>query len=403
MRSGRAKRRIASVLALTMTFSMIFTTGCAVLGNNSKPEPTEEEKFIESIGGVSEAYKGAVSEETYETAKAAAEAFVEEEIVGNSDCQIEKVESKGTLSKSEVSKLKLPTDIATDMTSVEKLEVEYIKEDANSYISSSSDTSNKTQKVTVYVIKYESRYKYYSPAPITGDTITKSYYDSVFNVEKYKNCTFKTTMDVDMSVEASYQGQTESANLDMSITQLVQYNEDKIYMEQSVSYQMVQAENSTQVQDKMYAYMEMVDGDLVCYVKMSGSSEWREGYIQQVGFSNLEELTPFYDQYLDYSYFTKTDYGFEISQDNAKRYIQETLSDTLGQMGLDSMLDKFAIDMFVKYYVSQGVLSGMREDVKMSMNMNQDGVTMNMTADVVAQMTCTEYGTTVVTKPFTEE
>ena len=69
---------------------------------------------------------------------------------------------------------------------------------------------------------------------------------------------------------------------------------------------------------------------------------------------------------------------------------------------MDEMLDMFSIDMFAKYYVSQGVLSGMREDVTMKLDMNEEGMKMKMSADVVAEMSCTNYGTTVVTKPFTE-
>lgn len=411
MKTGSNKRRMVKVFAASMAFSMFFATGCigdiksflSDLLGGKESETKKEAAFIDSIGGVSETYTGAVSQETYETAEIAAQAFVEEEVIGEANCDIEKVESKGTLSDAEIAELKLTDDITSGMTGVEKLEVAYVEEDSNiSYTSSAPDTLNKTKKVTVYVIKYESRFKYYSPAPITGDTITKSYYDSIFNAEKYKNCTYKTSMEMDMDMTASYDGETEKARMTMSMSQLIKYSEDKIYMEQTIAYKLVGGGENMSEEEKLFAYMEMVEDEIVCYVKEGDSSEWYEGSLSTIGFSDLDELTPFYDQYLDYSYFTKTDYGFQISDENAKRFINETLSDSLGSMGFDAMLEQFQIDMFAKYYVSQGVLSGMREDVAMKLNISEQGISMKMSADVVAEMSCTNYGTTVVEKPFTE-
>ena len=409
MKTSKSKKVLKTVLATSMAFSMTFATGCIgeafsfITGLFGKDSETKKESaFIDSIGGVSETYTGAVSEQTYASAEVAAKAFVEEEIVGESDCDIENIESKGTLSPTEVTALNLAPEIAEGMTSVEKLEVEYIKDDGASYMSVAPDTLNKSKKVTVYVIKYESRFKYYSPAPITGNTITKSYYDSIFNAEKYQNCTYKSSMEMDMDVSASYEGEKQSMTMKMGTSQMIMYSENKIYMEQTISYTASgMGENINQTQT-LCAYMEMVGNQLVCYIKEGGSTEWYEGNLSTIGFSDLEELTPFYDQYLDYSYFTKTDYGFEISDENAKRFIDETLSDALGGMGVEDMLDMFQIDMFAKYYVSQGVLSGMREDVSMKMDVNESGMKMKMNADIVAEMSCTNYGTTVVTKPFVE-
>ena len=409
MKTGSTKKALTKVLAASMAFSLVFASGCigdkipflsGCFGKDS--EAKKEADFIDSIGGVSETYTGAVSEQSYENAEVAAKAFVEEEVVGETDCEIENVESKGTLSDAEVSQLNLTDDIKNGMTSVEKLEVEYVKDNGTAYMSAAPDTLNKTQKVTVYVIKYESRFKYYSPAPITGNTITKSYYDSIFNAEKYKNCTYKTTMEMEMDLSASYQGQSQSAEMTMGMSQLIQYSENKIYMEQTISYKMSGMGENMVEEETICAYMEVVEGEIVCYVKTGDSTEWYEGSLSTIGFDDLDELTPFYDQYLDYSYFTKTDYGFEISDENAKQFIEETLSDSLGAMDMDEMLDMFSIDMFAKYYVSQGVLSGMREDVTMKLDMNEEGMKMKMSADVVAEMSCTNYGTTVVTKPFTE-
>lgn len=409
MKRSSSKKVLKAVLATSVAFSMTFATGCIgsilsfitdLLGNDS--ESKKQSAFIDSIGGVSETYTGAVSEQTYDSAAIAAQAFVEEEVVGDADFDIANVESKGSLTNDQVSALNLTADIMEGMTGVEMLEVEYIKDEGTSYMSAAPETLNKTKKVTVYVIKYESRFKYYSPAPITGNTITKSYYDSIFNAEMYKNCTYKVSMEMDMDASVSYEGETQKITMSMGTSQLIKYSENKIYMEQTISYKMSGMGENMVEDETICAYMEMVEDDIVCYIKEGGSTEWYETNLSTIGFYDLEELTPFYDQYLDYSYFTKTDYGFEISNENAKRFINETLSDSLGEIGVGDMIDMFDIDMFAKYYVSQGVLSGMREDISMKMDMSEDGAKMKMTADIVAEMSCTNYGTTIVTKPFAE-
>lgn len=393
---SKTTKTLATILAVATTFSFALT-GC---GGGGESESKKQAAFINTIGGVSETYTGAVSQESYNTAVKAAEAFVEEEVVGDVDCEITNVASKGALSETEVTKLNLPSEISNGMLGVEKLEVEYVKEDASYYYT--ADTLNKTETVTVYVIKYESNFKYYSPCPITGNTITKSYYDSVFNVENYENCTYKTTMEMDMNISASYQGETEKMYLTMTMEQLVKYSENKIYLETSMTMSGNYAGVVESETEKMAAYLEMDATGISCYVKQGDSTEWVKGSLQMVGFEDLEELTPFYDQYLDYSYFTKTDYGFELSDENAEQFIDEVFSDVLGEMDFDEMLNQFNIEMFAKYYVSEGVLSGVRVDLGMDLNMKEEGVKVKMNADIVTQTTCTDYGTTVVTKPFTE-
>ncbi len=257
---------------------------------------------------------------------------------------------------------------------------------------------NPNKTVKVYVIKYESGFKYYSPAPITGNTITKSYYESIFDYEKYKNCTLSSTMDIKMSLSMSYQGQAENMNIVSQATQLIKYADNKIYMEQTATGS-GEGETYTSV---IYAYMEIVEDEIKCYVKLDDSTEWSMGSLTTIGFSSLEELTPFYDQYLDYSYFTKTDYGFEIADENAQKYIQETLAGNDAVASIGSYLNAMNIEMFAKFYVSNGVLSGMREDASLKMNVNESGMAMNIDMTVKMETSCKNYGTTVVEKPFTE-
>ena len=110
----------------------------------------------------------------------------------------------------------------------------------------------------------------------------------------------------------------------------------------------------------------------------------------------MSDLLPFAGEKMEYTYFTKTDYGFELTNENARRYIQHTL----GQ--LSTYLDEdTVIDLFAKYYVCNGALSGMRMDMEMIIDVDYDSstkITGNATA--VAESKVTDYGTTIVEKPF---
>ena len=402
------KRIMSILLVLSMVFALALMAGC------SEPEKEKEEEeevkdlgaegrqdFIDGIGGVSETYKGAVSEEEYETADAAAEAFVAEEVVGNADAEILATESKGELSASKVEALNIPAEYTEGMQSVEEIVVEYQLADEETLYADGVeklDTLNKSVKVTVYVIKYENSFKYFAPCPVTGETISQSYYNSVFNAEKYKNCTMEYVMDVNADVNIAGTKMT----IVMKFKQLVKHADGKVYMEQTVESDIY----GEKTKDVICAYMEEdADGKVVCYVKTGeNATEWNETYLSQIGFSSLDELTPFYNQYLDYTYFTKTNYGFAVEGDNAEQYMGEVLEDA----GIDDMLSGLGaggdmdLSMYAEYYVSEGVLSGMRMDASISMDMKVEGYAMNMVENITSNVTCTNYGTTVVEKPFEE-
>jgi hypothetical protein len=392
------KKTLAKVFACVMAFGLTFAAvGCG--GGGSKSEAKKEQDFISEIGGTSETYTGAVSTGSYETASAAATAYVEAEIVGEQESQIVATETKATFEGEQIATLNIPADITDGAQSVEEIEVEYSVSDG--YMAA----SNSTKKVKVYVIKYETNWKYYTPLPETGATISKSYYDSVFDYEKYENCTFAMNMDMDMSVKASANGYTQKATIEVSMSQFVQYSENAIYIEQTMSFGGMEDITGGEIKDEsmtIAAYMEKTaEGDIICYVKSSDlGSGWSEGDLTTVGFSSLTELTPFYDQYLDFTYFTKTENGFQLADENSEKFIELTLKQDESMGDLIAMFgENFDMDMFVKYYVSNGVLSGMRQELTMDAKMTQEGVSMKLSADVVTTMTCTNYGTTVVKKP----
>jgi len=388
------------MLALALTLSLVCFTGCDFAGSGNNAERNE---FIDGIGGVSETFKGAVSEESYGSSAEAAQAYIAEEVVGEKDAEILATESKGELSSKEIAALNIPAEFSEGINAVELIEVEYTVADSSlegkSMFTNLSDKPalNKTQKVKVYVIKYATEWKYFAPMPVTGETISKSYYDSVFDSEKYMNCTFESTSSIIIKMDMSGQGQKQSYDITMDTTQTIKFAGNKVYLEQKiVSTDTTTGQNSN---NTICAYLEEDEnGRLSCYVQTDGG-DWYEGSLTAIGFTSLEQLTPFYDQYLDYTYFTKADFGFKLSDENAAAYLEQALDSVAGGM-LD--IGDMDIDMYAEYYVSEGVLSGLRMNADIGMNMNEGGISFVVDEQVTNISKCTNYGTTVVEKPFAD-
>lgn len=401
-------RRILSIaLAILMIFALLSLAACGKEDNRRGRKPSsntgsttnsEQNKFIDALGGVSETFEGAISGDSYASSIEAAEAFVVEELA-NGRANVSVVNSK-ELSSSEIKAANIPADLIEGCDAVEEVEVEYSVIDMSgldnrsNVTSLASETLDKTTKVKVYVIKFGVDWKYFSPMPVTGDTISKSYYDSVFNAEKYKNCTFEMTNEATADISADGQSMT----MIMKINQVIKHADGKVYLEQHMDV----TSNGENMVQSVYAYMETVGGAIKCYVKTSENGSWMEADLSTVGFTSLEQLTPFYDQYLDYTYFTKTDFGFALEDENARKYFTTALMGALE--GMESLIDpnKMNLDMYAEYYVCDGVLSGMRVDADVDMTISAAGSSGTLKETVTTVTKCTNYGTTVVEKPFAE-
>lgn len=384
------KKICANVLAVATVFSLGTMAAC---GKGGEGASNGRDKFIETLGGVSETYVGEVSEETYATQEQAAEAYVQEQIVGEKDVSIVNATSKGSLGAAEIAALEIPAEDSEGIVSVEEVEVEYSE---NEEIVPMASAPTNTKKVKVYIIKYTDYYKYFTPCPVTGETVNKSYYDSVFNSEKYKNCTVEST--VTETVTGSAQGQTVVMNVEMS--QFVKFTENAIYLEVSTkSESKISSQAGGVEESKIYGYITQDDDGMSCWVKKESANgeslDWTKGDLTAIGFWDIEELAPFHDQYLDYTYFTKTDYGFTLAEENAAKYIEEVFKEFgvyLQQGG--------KLDMFAEYYVCGGVLSGMRMDMDLNLSVQSAGITVQTQVKANAVTKVTDYGKTTVTKPF---
>ena len=354
--------------------------------------------FISSLGGVSETYVGAVSQHSYSSINEAAEAYVNNEVAGYASSSVVSAETLQVFAPSEVD-ITIPNEFLENADSIEKVNVVYNVYNATTY--SSAQSSNSTQYTTVvYIIKYDYMFKYFVPMPITGETISKSYYDSVFNSEKFENCTMSTSMDASISAGSSYGGETMSMTMEMKITQDVQYDNGKIYLKQ-YSYTSTKMTYAGQTESEVdeetiYAYITTDDyGYTVCYIKYNENDPWQRGYLYTIGFSSVEELTPFYGDYLDYTYFSKTSYGFALEKENAKQYFAQAF-DSLGSSVAGVDFGEDGINMVARYYVQEGVLTGTQVNATINATVSESGQEADMAVTVTGVTTCSNYGTTVV-------
>lgn len=372
------KKILAGILALTTLFSVGFAASCKDIG-----ETVQHEAFIRELGGTSETYTGTVSSTTYATASQAIETCVANEVAGNKASVVNTTTTE--LSKEQVESLNIPASETEGMLGVDKVEVEY-------NVSAENAESNEKKTAQIYILKFANEYKYYTTRPANGEIVTQSYYNSVFDDENYTNCTLNSTMEINFDLRNG----DETATTTIKMTQFAKYSENAIYLEQTTEMatetNAAEGTSSDSVSEKVWGYMAK-NTTWNCYISRDGKN-WDWTSLSSFGVYQMSELLPFASEKTTYSYFTKTDYGFELTNENARRYVQNTLGQLSAYLGEDS-----AMELFAKYYVCNGALSGMRMEMDIDVDYgNSTKVTGSITA--VAESKVTDYGTTVVEKPF---
>lgn len=373
------KTRILSCVIAVFLVVGCFFSACS-------KDNADKNAFIDEIGGVSETYIGSLSEESYDTADDAAAAFVLEEIAEEDvTYTVTSAICDGTLTNEEIATAGISEDLLKDAKSVEKYTVAYSEEKSEAEgraVTSRSvekiEADGNGKKVVVYIISGEGWFKYFSPVVVTGETVTKGYYNSIFNSDKYKNCTF--IQSVKAETKARMAG--ESMTILMSSDSIIRYDDNRIYIKMTTSSK-GDGENASETVEM---YIEKGEnGGLDCYVLYNG--KWTKTSLTDEGV-----LKPFSNnQFLHYSYFTKTDYGCSLAKKNLATYMSQAIGIALGNVG-----DSLEIDGYIDYFVSDGVLTGILGNV--TVKMNYEGVAMDETVETTCK--CVDYGTTKVESPI---
>lgn len=340
-------------------------------------------------GNYSETFPGTLSEETYQTADAAAEAFLENEIAA-SDTQVQFVSYQKTkdISDEELASFDLDGVHAEDIGSKEWGTITYeaaLRSAGVSVSSLASQTSAATLKVKVGMFEIGDTYRYFVPVAGTGEMISKSYFESVFDSSKYANCT--QTFEMVVKSSASAKGQKFSLAITTKCT--VKIAEDAAEMKMTVSG--AAGQNASDATVTVYLFKK---GDgIAAYADVNGY--WQEYY--ELGISSWDEVYEMnLDDFIDYSYFEKTATGFKLAPMKFELFMEQFMEENMGaameDLGLTASMD---LDGEATYFVTDGRLS--KASVKVSVKMSQGGVSASASGSGVN--TFSDFGTTEVHIP----
>lgn len=365
------KKKLLSVLiALVMAFSLCLSLAACDKGNYS------------------ETFAGTLSTQSYESQENAAKAFLNTEIASTETRVSYKESSKEKdLTEEEVTAMNLTVESGT-VEKVEKWQIGYSKTETNSR-TAEDGSEEKLAYVTVYIVVikiapdgdttrevYE--YRYYVPLPEKGEALSRSYYDSVFDDGKYKNCTFTYTMK--STTKVMFIKQTMTVDYKMYLT------EDAVMIDAKVVMPSASDEPS-----KSLTYYFVKDGSSVRGVKILNGVTSSASLYSEFGVSEISDL---YSSQMDdaiYSFFVKTDYGFKMNEDK----LQDLFDNALEVAGTGSGIDFGKSSAKYEFYVAEGKLDHALCEVKVQCK--YDGITMPIT--VTQKYKYSDFGTTAVTVP----
>ena len=346
-------------------------------------------------GNYSETYNGALSEQSYTSEENAAKAFLTEEIDGNGSTLVySKVEIAETaLSDAEVEKLEIG----------DKTSVEYVKQASVFYTQKQTQTlaaaaeGNTELSQMLYLVKYvNGGFKYYSPALSSGENLTKSYFNDVFNPERYANVTVTGKVTSVSGAKASYQGETMDATATVDMDYTYQVTENAVYVK------LAQTTKTHDQAGKLVTQSTTQEGYLV---------ETLTGYVMCVNTSGIYQVVPMPNiengsniifgemlDGMDHTYFTKTGSGFEMNKDACIAMMKNMFGKELEGYEFGSFEDLID-EMQFNFYVSNGSISGLKEKLSLGLNINEQGMSMTITAAASADYSFKNFGTTTVTVP----
>ncbi len=173
-------KRIKLLIIFIISTCILFTAVAC------KPSKKEIEKF-----------KGFISENCYESAKDAAEAYFDEQIIGGDyeDCEFKSYSFKKELAKSEIGALELGEIKAEDIIYGERGKVNFLY-------------GSEVYSNSIYVLQTEQGYHYYSLEPKDEEAVCYDFYNHLVDEQALDNVTVVTKAMI-VSEQEGYSRQTE--------------------------------------------------------------------------------------------------------------------------------------------------------------------------------------------------
>ncbi len=342
------------------------------------------------VDAYSETFTGYVSERTYSTKEETAQEFLAQQLSGEtSDPVMDSFTQVRQLPASELDGIKAMSDSYSNIVSGEEIEVKYIV-DGTSGIGNTPYALPQYKYVSVYILVTSSgEYYYFVPLQAKGQPLANSYYASVVDAEKYRNCT--ATVKMQLTVEGT-------TPMNQAMTQVIEFGGDIARLGQPAGSDWYFKDTGYGIEPYLQ-HPEKMDGKYysASEINASSGSTRYQFFIQTVdgmidvatmdGMGDLVSLVFALD--VDASYFVKTDYGFCIPNEKCKEVAKKMF---VGSMpDVDAMWEEYNIYFSAEYYVTEGRLSASKVILTMFNGAN--------TYSYSAISTYTDFGTTVVSIP----
>lgn len=339
-------------------------------------------------GNYSETFRGKLSADTYETTDTAATAFLENEIAA-SDTSVSFLSYTKTedITDEELAAFDLGEVKAEDIAAKEWGKIEYRA--AATSASSLAEQSEGTLTATVGMFKIGDAYRYFVPVAGTGEMISKSYFESVFDAEKYKNCTadYEMTLEYEFSVG----GQSMDMEMDLDVTQKITETAAMIDMEIVVSMK-----GQGNAKTNYTFYLVNHENSVVAYMENGGV--WQSASLPELSsWDKLYEME--LKDFVDHSYFEKTSTGFKLAPIKFDKYIRNYFAAANDSTFDFDIAANAELSGEATYFVTEGRLS--KATVKLSADFSEQsgGYLLEANVSTSASNKFYDFGSTKVELP----
>lgn len=372
------KRVLRIVLALVLAMSMLSFVACG--DKNDGGKGGDNDPVTDTF------YQGTVSVETYASANAAAEGFLENELSGEStQIEFRSYAKTADLTEEEIAELSIDDETRQACTAVEKGQIEYAAVTPDTQ--ARAVTAIKTKKTTIYIISLDAGYKYFAPALQKGDPVTKSYFAEVTKAENFNNVTCVSEQVTEVKVP--YGSLTVTVTFRLKMTMIVAGK----YAHVTFSYDREAMGETEPLMDPWEAFFVFEEdfatpGTVTVYLK-SGSAWIKNG---NVAF----DMTSAFKQTFDYTYYEKTGGGFKLNDEKYSLWMKEKLEEiNSSSAGGGASIDTSSVKGSCKYFVKDGKLSQNVTELKYKVIIDNT----SCDANLVATEKYSKYGETVVPVP----
>lgn len=343
-----------------------------------------------------ESFKGQISEQSFTTTEEAAKAFLNDEIVGSSSkATFLSYEKTGDVSSSELGKLPLGDIKASDVKSAEAGKVTYRLETIGMKSLAAQEESEDNRTQTLYVLGVDDGFRYFVPAARTGEMITKSYYEDIWNGEHYLNATMASK--IAFVIEMSEGGKQGKVDVEIGIN--IKICENAIWMNTTID-----AEATGDGADQMEGFADSLTAmfkEQEIYVvegeeNLLGCVKTKDGWTSSP-ISNASKISEWYEQnnqsqpaFFDYTYFEKTDDGFALAPEKFQLFLRKygNIFNVLDETGTQATGE-------ATYTVKNEHLT--KATVKMELSATIQTSTLSYKASALCDYS--DYGKTTVTIP----